>query len=164
MADSALRGARSKFTVVRDGERWGIPTGAAASTHIVKPGIAGLAHSELGEHLTMSVLRRAGILVAGTEYRYFDDQGALIVTRFDRVRAGAGQIVRVHSQDFCQALGLDPADKYQNEGGSGVLGIVRMLRRSPPQTHRRRMQVASSMRRRRTGCWAPPTPMRRTTR
>ncbi|MGB4780263.1 type II toxin-antitoxin system HipA family toxin [Microbacterium sp.] len=128
----SLAGAQSKFTVVREGGRWGIPIGAAASTHIVKPGIRGLPESDLGEHLTMDAARRAGMVVARTEYRQFEDQGALVVTRFDRVQRASGGILRLHTEDLCQALGVDPARKYQNDGGPGVVDIVRLLRRATP--------------------------------
>jgi serine/threonine-protein kinase HipA len=36
--------------------------------------------------------------------------------------------VRLHQEDFCQALGVHPAIKYQNQGGPGVKQIVETLR------------------------------------
>jgi serine/threonine-protein kinase HipA len=38
-------------------------------------------------------------------------------------------IVRVHQEDVCQALGLPPWKKYQNDGGPGVRDVAMMLRR-----------------------------------
>lgn len=35
----------------------------------------------------------------------------LVIERFDR-RRRAGMLGRVHQEDFCQALGIDPGDKY----------------------------------------------------
>lgn len=37
-------------------------------------------------------------------------------------------IYRVHQEDFCQALGLHPSKKYQNEGGPGPRQVVDLLR------------------------------------
>ena len=45
--------------------------------------------------------------------------GAISVARYDRVRVeidGADAVVRLHQEDFCQALGLAPFFKYQPQG------------------------------------------------
>ncbi|QYU67635.1 HipA domain-containing protein [Leptolyngbya sp. 15MV] len=39
-------------------------------------------------------------------------------------------IRRVHQEDMCQALGVPPTIKYENEGGPGVARIVGLLRES----------------------------------
>ncbi len=40
----------------------------------------------------------------------------MVVERYDR-RLEDGRIVRLHQEDFCQALGRSPLRKYQKEGG-----------------------------------------------
>lgn len=55
----------------------------------------------------------------------------MVVTRYDR-RLVKGDIVRVHQEDLCQALGLSPARKYQNEGGPGVGDVTKLLREVMP--------------------------------
>jgi serine/threonine-protein kinase HipA len=35
---------------------------------------------------------------------------------------------RIHQEDMCQALGLMPGEKYQEEGGPGVAQIVHLIR------------------------------------
>ena len=52
----------------------------------------------------------------------------MVVHRYDRIAPG-GQIVRVHQEDLCQALGIPPSRKYQNEGGPGPADIAKLLRR-----------------------------------
>ena len=47
--------------------------------------------------------------------------------RYDRQRRGR-EIIRVHQEDACQALGVLPHRKYQNEGGPGVGDLVSLLR------------------------------------
>jgi serine/threonine-protein kinase HipA len=44
-------------------------------------------------------------------------------------------IARLHQEDFCQALSIHPAIKYQNQGGPGVRQIVEVLR-SNVSSHR----------------------------
>jgi serine/threonine-protein kinase HipA len=41
----------------------------------------------------------------------------LLVRRYDRVVDGDGTIRRLHQEDLCQALGVAPARKYEEEGG-----------------------------------------------
>ena len=47
--------------------------------------------------------------------------------RYDRVRAG-NVWRRVHQEDTCQALGIQPTRKYQSDGGPGVRDIVDLLK------------------------------------
>lgn len=42
--------------------------------------------------------------------------------------AEARPILRLHQEDLCQALGVHPARKYQNEGGPTPLAIVQLIR------------------------------------
>lgn len=56
----------------------------------------------------------------------FQDELAIVVQRYDRIRTRAG-LRRVHQEDVCQALGISPTRKYQNEGGPGVRDIVELL-------------------------------------
>lgn len=124
----SLAGAQSKFTLARTRDGWGIPTGRTASTHIVKTGIAGLASSDLNEHLTMRAAEILGLRVARTKVMRFEDEPAIVVTRFDRAVASDGTVVRRHQEDFAQATGTHPARKYQNDGGPGIAEIGTLMR------------------------------------
>ena len=50
---------------------------------------------------------------------HFQDEIAIVITRYDRIRTQGG-LRRVHQEDVCQALAINPARKYQNEGGPGI--------------------------------------------
>jgi serine/threonine-protein kinase HipA len=52
---------------------------------------------------------------------------AIAVERYDRQQKG-NDIIRVHQEDICQALGIMPTKKYQNEGGPSAVNIVELLR------------------------------------
>ncbi len=123
----SLAGAQSKFTLVCTGEGWGKPTGRIASTHIVKPGVAGLAQSDVNEHLTMRAAHFLGLRVARSRVMRFEDETAIVITRFDRTRAADGTVRRRHQEDFAQATGTHPSAKYQNEGGPGIAAIGRLI-------------------------------------
>src|SRR5258708_13428548 len=57
----------------------------------------------------------------------FGGERGMVVERYDRRRV-EGRLRRVHQEDICQALGLPPTKKYENEGGPGVRHIVELLR------------------------------------
>ncbi len=130
----SLGGAQAKTALLRENGRWGVPSGSIPTTHILKPAVAGLDGHDLNEHLCLDAAHRAGLLVARSEIFRFADQTALIVERYDRLHDGT-RTVRVHQEDLCQALGVSPFKKYQNEGGPGVADVAGLLRRSMAASH-----------------------------
>lgn len=127
----SLAGTQAKTALLfRDG-RWGVPSGSAATTHILKPSVAALDDHDLNEHLCLDAARRAGLVAARTTIARFADESAVVVARYDR-REVKGEIVRVHQEDLCQALALPPSLKYQNEGGPGPADIAKLFRTAMP--------------------------------
>jgi serine/threonine-protein kinase HipA len=122
----SLAGAQAKTALHFDGRRWGVPSGATPTTHILKPAVKGLDDHDLNEHLCMDAAARVGLVVAHTRIARFADQTAVVVDRYDRRRTGR-QFLRVHQEDLCQALGVPPERKYQADGGPSVVDIARLL-------------------------------------
>jgi serine/threonine-protein kinase HipA len=127
----SLAGAQAKTALLFDAGRWGVPSGATPTTHILKPAIAGRDDHDLNEHLCLDAARRAGLIAARTRVLTFSDETALVVDRYDRRRTD-GEFARVHQEDLCQALGVPPARKYQSDGGPTPAQIVTLFRRSMP--------------------------------
>lgn len=123
----SLAGAQSKLTLRSLGDGWGIAHGSEPSTHIVKPGISTIPGHALIEHITMAAAGSMGLRVAATCHVEFEDQPAIVVTRFDR-RERNGVWERIHQEDLCQSLGLDPSRKYESDRGPGVARIAGLLR------------------------------------
>ena len=123
----SLAGAQSKFTLRALGHDWGIAHGSEPSTHIVKPGISSIPAQALIEHVSMLAVTSMGLGVAATRYMEFEDQPAIVVTRFDR-RERNGRWERIHQEDLCQAFALDPSRKYERDGGPGARRIADLLR------------------------------------
>lgn len=125
----SLPGVQEKFTLARLGDRWHVARGAAASTHIVKPGVTRLMHQAVLEYATMQVAARLGLTVAATELADFAGETAIVITRFDRYHDLASAVHRLHQVDFCQAMGRMPANKYEERNGPRAAELAAMLRR-----------------------------------
>lgn len=123
----SLAGAQSKTALLRQGKRWGIPSGRTPTTHILKPPIPDLAGHVENEHFCLSLAREVGLPTASSEVLRFGEEIAIVVTRYDRARVG-GRYYRIHQEDLCQALGISPNRKYESEGGPSATDIVNLLR------------------------------------
>lgn len=129
----SLAGAQSKTAMLYDADedRWGLPEGAAATSHIIKPAIRDLEDHGLNEHLCLRAAAICGILAAPSQIKDFGGVSAVVVTRYDRA-PGEPWLARIHQEDASQALGVPPARKYQNEGGPSATDIARLLRAALP--------------------------------
>jgi serine/threonine-protein kinase HipA len=122
----SLAGAQPKTALLRAGGRWGVPSGRTPTTHILKPPVVHYDGFAENEHICLRLARALGLPTARTEIIRFEDEVAIVVERYDRL-AAAGAIIRVHQEDFCQALRVPPRIKYENEGGPGAAALVELL-------------------------------------
>jgi serine/threonine-protein kinase HipA len=123
----SLAGAQPKTALLLQNRRWGIPSGRIPTTHILKPPTGHFdGHSE-NEHFCLMLARNLGLPAAQSRVMRFEKEIAIVIERYDRQHQG-NDIVRVHQEDICQALGIMPTEKYQNEGGPSPADIVELLR------------------------------------
>lgn len=108
-------------------QRWGRPSGRAATTHIIKPPLRGVKYHNENEHLCLELARAVGCTAAVSSILRVEDQAAIAVERFDRERRG-GVVHRLHQEDISQALGVNPRLKYASEGAPGIAEVVSLLR------------------------------------
>jgi len=127
----SLAGVQAKTALLFQDGRWGVPSGSTATTHILKPAVAGLDDHDLNEHLCLDAARRAGLVAVRTKVGRFGGESAVVVDRYDRREVG-GEVIRIHQEDLCQALALPPSLKYQNEGGPGPADIAKLFRSAMP--------------------------------
>jgi serine/threonine-protein kinase HipA len=136
----SLPGAQAKTAFCWDEQRkrWGVPSGRAPTTHIIKPAIPGFDGLVENEHLCQDIAARLGLPAARSSVLTLDRTTYIVVERFDRLPPAPGSVFvqRVHQEDMCQALGLMPGRKYQQDGGPGIADIVTLIRRvsSTPDT------------------------------
>ena len=128
----SLAGAQAKTALLRADGRWGLPRGTQATTHILKPAVAGFDQHDLDEHLCLRSAALVGLDVVRTEVADFGDLRAVVVERYDRAGLPSGEPVRVHQEDVCQSLGLHPSLKYQAEGGPRPSDVASLFRRVMP--------------------------------
>ena len=129
----SVAGAQEKTALLFHEGQWVLPTGTTPTTHILKPAIGRLPNgmdltdSIENEHFCLRLLAGFGLPVARTEIADFAETRALVIERFDRLRARDGRLIRLPQEDCCQALSVPPTRKYQNEGGPGIVEICDLL-------------------------------------
>lgn len=123
----SLAGAQPKTAFLLQDGRWGVPSGRVPTTHIFKPPSGDFDGHVENEHFCLELGRTLGIPVADSRIMRFRDEIAFVTERYDRIRTRTG-LRRVHQEDICQALGIYPTRKYENEGGPGILDIAELLR------------------------------------
>ena len=126
----SLAGAQDKLPVVFDGQRIGLPKGNEPSTHILKPAIAAVEDSVLNEGFCLALAQAIGLPAAQAQIFDAGERQVLLVTRYDRRAGDDGTPTRLHQEDFCQALGVVPEMKYQNEGGPDLKACFDLLRKA----------------------------------
>lgn len=128
----SLPGAQAKTAYYWDARksRWGVPSGRTPTTHIVKPCIPGFKGLVENEHLCQSIAAHLGMPAAHSHVLQLDEP-YIVVERYDRLPPlpGSALVQRIHQEDICQAMGLMPGKKYQEEGGPGIAQIVTLIRR-----------------------------------
>ncbi len=124
----SLAGTQNKLPVLWADGRVGITHGHPPSTHIVKKPVAELRAMVANEAYCLALATGAALTTAAAAPLAAGAQEGLLVTRYDRQKTGT-EVRRIHQEDFCQALGVLPEQKYQAEGGPGVAAVAELIRR-----------------------------------
>lgn len=133
----SLAGAQEKTALLKLKGCWMRPRGATPTSHILKLPIGVLSQNSLdlstsceNEWLCLRIAEAYGFDCAKAEISQFGSCKALAVERFDRKMLPDGRILRLPTEDLCQALGVSPELKYESEGGPGVADVLGLLRYS----------------------------------
>ena len=81
----------------------------------------------------MKLARAIGMNAAHVETGHAGGIDYLLARRYDRtlssdVPGGPQTLKREHQEDFCQALGIVPENKYQTEGGPSLKQCFALVR------------------------------------
>lgn len=125
----SLAGAQDKLPVAILDGRIHLPVGDAPSTHILKLPHADFAHVPSNEAFVLSLAGAIGLDVVTAELVHRTDPPSLLVERYDRLIGDAPwPAARLHQEDLCQALGLPPTRKYEQEGGPSLVAAIALVR------------------------------------
>jgi len=78
------------------------------------------------EHFCLRLAAHLGLATARSWVKQCGEIPVIVIERFDRLEK-AGVIRRIHQEDFCQAAGIRPQLKYQNQGGPSPKTIGEIL-------------------------------------
>ena len=134
----SIAGAQEKTALLRNKGKWCRPQGMTPTTHIFKLPLGLIAGGQLdlrdsveNEWLCMQFLRSMRLPTPQVDIATFGEQKALVVERFDRAfiaKEGGGKwIARLPQEDFCQATGTPPSQKYESDGGPGITASLSLL-------------------------------------
>jgi serine/threonine-protein kinase HipA len=145
----SIAGAQEKTALLSMGGAWYRPHGATPTTHILKLPLSvvgnfrgDFSNSVENEWLCVQLLREFGLPIADADILTCGRQTVLSVKRFDRRWIGATAedtsrrqfapaasqwIARLPQEDFCQATGRSPTEKYEADGGPTSEEILEIL-------------------------------------
>lgn len=124
----SLAGAQGKLAVKISDGRFFLPLDGSPSSHILKPENPHFAGLVENEYFCMKLAAEAGLEVARAEIGGAKGTRFLLVERYDRRKLPDGRLERIHQEDFCQALGVPPELKYQQEGGPNLKSCFELVR------------------------------------
>jgi serine/threonine-protein kinase HipA len=146
----SIAGAQEKTALLHFGGRWHRPHGATPTTHILKLPLGQIGGRLLdmslsveNEWLCAQLVREFGLPTADTSMATFGKTKVLVVKRFDRRWQGLNAtgdeqkgrfkpapgmwIARLPQEDFCQATGTPPDNKYEKDGGPSMRTCLDLL-------------------------------------
>jgi len=114
----SLGGLQSKLLLIQTPDGWARPLSGFPSTHILKPDPPEFPGLVAAEAFAQRAAALAGLAAAECRLDSFGGRTVLVVKRFDRAERD-GRLRRIHQEDGCQALGVDPSlGKYQALDGA----------------------------------------------
>ncbi len=121
----SLAGVQEKAAVCVFEDKIAIPLAGTPTTHILKPSMSKYSGSVQNEYLCLRTATRLGLPVPDVKMSRAGKEDYLLVERYDRKFDEGKRIIRLHQEDFCQALGF--REKYQRLGGPGFKDCFELL-------------------------------------
>ncbi len=124
----SLAGVQEKLLLTRmPNGRWGRPVDGTPSTHILKPEIDRFPRTVENEAFCMRLARNLGLNAPAVDTTTIAGRRLIVVERYDRIMRPDASVERIHQEDFCQAMGIPPEKKYQEDGGPSLRRIAHIL-------------------------------------
>jgi hypothetical protein len=106
----SLAGVQEKTALLYWKNKWHVPHGTTATTHIIKPQIGrlpngiDLTNSVENEYLCLQLVAALGLPVAKSRIVDFAGRRVLAIERFDRTWTRDGRLLRLPQEDCCHAF------------------------------------------------------------
>ncbi|AXI48757.1 type II toxin-antitoxin system HipA family toxin [Sulfitobacter sp. SK012] len=117
----------AKLGLPEKGDQLAIPMSGAPSTIIIKPDNPNLPGIVENEAYCLTLAKLIGMAVADVSIVDVGDRTALAVARYDRITRKDGSLRRLHQEDFAQANGIFPSQKYE-QGTVAGLNLNQLLK------------------------------------
>jgi serine/threonine-protein kinase HipA len=128
----SLAGAQEKIALLRTAAgEWRLPLRGAVTSHILKEAAREFAHILENELFCARLAGGCGLSVPPTELVSLGVR-VLSSERFDRPAAPSHERIprrKLHQEDFCQVLAVNPERKYEADGGPGLKKCAAAIRR-----------------------------------
>lgn len=146
-SELSIPGLQNKLLLIKTYDGWARPAGGRPSTHILKVEDRRYSGLVTAEHAAMTLARQLGLTTAETEVVSLNGIDCIIVSRFDRMVDAAGELHRIHQEDICQALAMNPQAnygkaKYESHGGPGFAKVAALLDRHATAPERELIRLA----------------------
>ncbi|MDD2388763.1 MAG: type II toxin-antitoxin system HipA family toxin [Desulfobacterales bacterium] len=124
----SLAGAQEKLALFYKNTLFYIPLNGAPSNCILKPGMVHFKSSIENECFCMMLAGSLNLRVPSVEIIEKKSNKVLLIQRYDRFFHNDA-VIRLHQEDFCQAMGLSHELKYQADGGPGLKECFDLVRK-----------------------------------
>ncbi|MBR4260048.1 MAG: type II toxin-antitoxin system HipA family toxin [Kiritimatiellae bacterium] len=105
-----------------------LPLYGTPSTHIIKPPADGFEDSVVNECFCQRLASEVGLSASRAEVILLGGERYYVSERYDR-EIVSGKPRRLHQEDFCQLLSVDPEMKYETDGGPSIADCMSVMRR-----------------------------------
>lgn len=124
----SLAGAQEKLVLFYKDPIFSIPLNGAPSNCILKSGMAHFHSTIENECFCMMLAGYLNLSVPPVKIIEKEAQKVLLIQRYDRFFDNDA-VIRLHQEDFCQAMGLSHELKYQADGGPGLKECFDLVRK-----------------------------------
>ena len=128
---SSLAGAQHKCPLrIAEGEYW-LPLDHSPTSHLLKFELSDYRNVPAYETFTTLLARNVGLPVCKVELKTISDTNYVVIERYDRKYDDQGQLMRLHQEDFCQALGQGSDQSIKNFLECRLLTVIACCKASP---------------------------------
>ena len=123
----SLAGAQSKAGLFQINNQFYVPQNGSPSNVIIKPTNRKYPDLVFNEFASMKIAAVMGIETPIVQLISTPTQSLFMIYRYDRL-LNDNHILRLHQEDFCQALGIQSQNKYEADGGPSFKQCIHLLR------------------------------------